>query len=165
MQEERDANLRLILAIAGPLLYYQLFHPQWDRIWYLLYDIPTLPVGFGFFGGILARLIGGERRRALRELAVLGTAVVFGAGAQFGGWPLSGHLTVALTVGIQEATDRRNPRWLRLCALTTIAMLLFIRTFYPQTPVMGSLFNTCAALILGTLLGILALLLRPRVLL
>lgn len=80
-------------------------------------------------------------------------ATVFGAGAQFGGRPLSGHLTVALTVGIQEATDRRNGMMLRVFAVTPIAMLLFIRTFCPQTPLMGSVVNTCTALLLGTLLG------------
>lgn len=152
---------RLISAVAGTLLYYQLFHPQWGKLWWTLYDIPTLPVAFGFLGAILTRLQRGERRRALRELTVLGIATLFGAGAQFGCWPLSGHLTVALTVGIQEATDRRNPLWLRAFALAPVAMLLFIRTFCPQTPLMGNRFNTCAALLLGTLLGGSACLLRP----
>ncbi len=153
--------LRLVLAVAGTLLYRHLFHPQWDQVWYLLYDIPALPVAFSFFGATLIRLRSGERRRAIRELVLLGIAVGFGAGAQFGGWPLSGHLTVALTVGIQEATDRRNGIQLRLFALSPVVMLLFIRTFCPQTPLMGNVFNTCAALVIGTLLGGIALLCRP----
>ena len=153
--------LRLIVAVAGTLLYNRIFHPQWDRLWWMLYDIPTLPVAFGFLGGILTRLQEGERRRAVRELVILGIATAFGAGAQFGHWPLSGHLTVALTVGIQEVTDRRSPLWLRVFALTPIAMLLFIRTFCPQTPLMGNVFNTCAALTVGSLLGLIALLCRP----
>ena len=154
--------LRLVLAVAGTLLYYQLFHPQWGKLWWTLYDIPTLPVAFGFLGAILTRLRSGERRRALHELIVLCIATVCGAGAQFGNWPLSGHLTVALTVGIQEATDRRNPIWLRAFAVTPVVLLLFIRTFCPQTPLMGNRFNTCAALLLGTLLGGMAWLLRPE---
>jgi hypothetical protein len=153
--------LRLILAFTGTLLYYHLFHPQWNRLWYLLYDIPTLPVVFGFLGAILTRLRSGERRRSLPELIILGIAVGFGAGAQFGNWPLSGHLTVALTVGIQEAADRRNPVWLRALSLIPVVMLLFIRIFCPQTPLMGSLFNTCTALAIGMLLGGIALLCRP----
>ena len=148
-------------AVAGTLLYRQLFHPQWDRPGFLLYDIPTLPVVFSFAGAILARFRRGEIRQTLPELISLLTATVLGAGAQFGHWPLSGHLTVALTTGIQEAADRRNSPALRVCALSPVLILVCIRTFCPQTPLMGNAFNTVSALCLGTALGLIALRCKP----
>ncbi len=138
-----------------------MFQPQWDRPGFLLYDIPTLPVVFSFAGAILARFRRGEIRRTLPELVSLLLATILGAGAQFGHWPLSGHLTVALTVGMQEAADRRNRPALRGIAFAPVVILVCIRTFWPQTPLMGSAFNTVSALCLGTAMGLIAFRCKP----
>jgi hypothetical protein len=144
---------RLSAALAGTVLYYYDLRLDWSNPLLALYDAPTLCIAFGFGGSALYRLGTGARREGGVKLAALLLAVFFASGAEYRSWPLSGHLTVAVSVGVQEAADRQNPLWLRGAVLLPILLLVAIRTFWPQMPQMDSPFNTVAGLLVGGLIG------------
>ncbi|HLK57597.1 MAG TPA: hypothetical protein VKU00_13615 [Chthonomonadaceae bacterium] len=153
---------RLVMAVLGTAIYYMVNAPDWRNRFLLLYDIPTLPVAFACAGELLFRLASGERAAAWIRLIGLLVAVGCGAGAQYKAWPLSGHLTVATTVALLQLSSVRDPLAWRLLSLLPILLLIGIRTFRPQTALMGNTFNTCSGLILGALIGSAVLLLLPR---
>ena len=144
---------RLILALLGTLAYYMLNMPEWDNPYFLFYDIPTLPVAFACAGELMFQLSAGEKSYAGIRLAGLLVAAACGAGAQYRSWPLSGHLTVATTVALMQLSAQREPLPWRLISLLPLLLLLGIRTFRPQTTLMGNTFNTISGVLIGALIG------------
>lgn len=141
------------LALVGTWGYFRLYAPDWRNRYCLLYDVPTLPVAFAFAGETLYWLLTENRAEAWPRLAALLLAVGCAAGAQYRSWPLSGHLTVAVTVGVLTAADDRNALLWRLLALLPIVLLIGIRTFRPQSALMGDRANTRTGIVLGLLIG------------
>jgi len=144
---------RLVFAVVGTGGYGLLYRPGWSNLFLLLYDVPTLLLSFSFAGNVLRNLFVSRSAGHGALLGVLLLALVCGYGAQYRSWPLSGHLTVALTVGIIEAGNRQNPPSLKGAALLPAALLVLIRTFWPQSEWMGNRLNTVVALLVGGLLG------------
>jgi len=145
--------LPLLCAILGVMGYKRGYRPDWRNPYLLLYDIPTLPVAFAFAGMALQRLLHGDVARGGVYTAALLLAVLIAAGVQYASWPLSGHLTVATTVGCLEMTDCRHLLWWRILTLTPIVLLVWIRIFRPQSALMADRGNTLRGVLAGLLLG------------
>jgi hypothetical protein len=144
---------RIAAALLGTWLYARLNAPNWHNRYHLLYDVPTLPVAFAYAGESLCRFCLGDVSGAGIRIAALLAALGCGCGAQYGSWPLSGHLTVAVTVGTLTVAEPNNPLLWRLFALLPVVLLVVIRCYRPQSVLMSSTFNTLTGLLLGALLG------------
>jgi len=146
---------RLVFAGVGIGGYWLLFRTDWSNPFLLLYDVPTLGLAFSLGGSLVGRLVLQEARRgeAVRG-AVLLTALGLSLVTKCCGLPFSGHLVLVWTVALLEAGNAQNPRWFWLAAFVPALLLILIRTFWPQTLLMGTHAYTVTALLLGTLLGL-----------
>jgi hypothetical protein len=88
--------------------------------------------------------------------------VVVGFGVQYAGWPFSGHLVAATSAAVLEAGDAGNPKWFRIGVFVPVTALLLIRLLWPQMPRMAIDADTFSGLLLGGVIGGLALLLTGR---
>lgn len=158
MSEKKDPKMqnpvwlwRLVFAVAGTGGYWLLFRPEWRNPFLLLYDVPTLGLCFSLVGRLgLQEARRGDVVRWPLLLMALGLAL----GVQYRGWPCSGHLLWVWMVALLEAGDVQNPLWFRFTVFVPALLLILIRTFRPQTPLMATHANTVNALLLGTALGI-----------
>lgn len=148
---------RTLFAALGTGGYWLLHRPDWSNPFLTLYDVPTLLLAFSYAGAILGDLCRGASSAHVVRLVGLFCVLVFADGAEYWAWPISGHLTVAVTVGLMEAGDALNPRWLRWSALLPSVLLVLVRTFWPQSELMGIWLNTVTALFVGGLLGAIGL--------
>jgi len=150
---------RLGFALVGIGVYWLLFPSALQRPVFILYDIAAIGIVCSLGGSLVGRLVAGRLMGgdSVRALALL-VCVLVGFGVEYGGWPFSGHLTAALAAGMIEAGDRGSPLWFRTGALAPAAVVVLIRTLWPQIPEMGIHAYTASGLLLGTAIGVLALL-------
>jgi hypothetical protein len=146
---------RLAGAMALLLAYWLAFRPAWPALAPLFYDIPTLTV-VGSFGGAALLGLAAREADAPARLAVLAAVALIGAGVELRHWPLSGHLTAAVTVGLLEASSGRSPSWLRAAACAPVLVLILIRTLWPQTTLMGRGTYTVTAIAAGLAIALAA---------
>jgi hypothetical protein len=154
---------RLSWAVLGTAGYWLLRRPDWTNPALLLYDVPTLALSFSLAGSVVGRLVVRQARKGDRALLALLTVLLgMALGVEHLGWPFSGHLLWASASAVLECGDRQNPRWFRVAALMPAVLLVGIRTFCPQTPLMGTRAYTVSALVLGAVMGAVGLRMRAR---
>jgi hypothetical protein len=140
-----------------------LFPTDWSNIFLLLYDVPTLGLSCSLAGSMIGRLVLQEARPGdVVRWPLLVIALWLALGVKYRGWPFSGHLLWAWMAALLEAGDPQNPLWFRFAVFVPAALLILIRTFRPQTPLMAIHANTVTALLVGTLLGLGGLALLAR---
>jgi hypothetical protein len=66
---------------------------------------------------------------ASRELVGVTAALVIGRCVRHGSWPVSGHLTMALTVPWLAGADRHAPAWWRAKVWLPAGCFLLVGTF------------------------------------
>jgi hypothetical protein len=152
-----------MFAVVGTGGYWLLYRTDWRNPFLLLYDVPTLGLSFSLGGSVVGRLILQEARSGdVVRLPLLLTALVLALGVRYCGWPFSGHLLWAWTVALLEAGDAQNPLWFRFAVFVPALLLILIRTFRPQIPLMATHAYTVTALLLGTILGVGGLVMLAR---
>jgi hypothetical protein len=153
---EASTWVRIAAAAVCVLIYHRIYTPDWRNPALLLYDVPTIALAGSFAAGSLSSLADSPARGFV-YLAAVTLALLAGWGAGYRQWPLSGHLTVAITAGGLEAANTANMPWFRLAALVPSTVLICIRTLWPQFPLMGNHGNTITGCLAGMAIVALAL--------
>lgn len=125
------------------------FSRSWQDWWHTVYDLAAAPVSFAFIAAVLLEAIteGTSPAWWARAWMVLPMTVV-ASGAQFLGWPISGHLTdLPMAAAGHTLSGRVSRPWLVVCWLMLLPVL-YIRwqVFDLQ---FGSHMRTQDALIVG----------------
>lgn len=145
-----------ISALVGTLGYRLFVKFDWTNKFWFLYDVPTVPVASGFAGLWLIIGFGGDWGSAFPILTLFLVVVGLASGAQFRGWPLSGHLAVITFVSALTPWNEVSPNWLLPLAPFSLGLVLWIRTFKPQSPVMAKRLPTVTGILTGCFCALLA---------
>ncbi|NCO42639.1 MAG: hypothetical protein COZ06_33765 [Armatimonadetes bacterium CG_4_10_14_3_um_filter_66_18] len=128
---------RLSFAALGTAGHWLLRRSDWTNPPLLLYDVPTLTLSFSLAGSVVGRLVTRQARTGDRGLlGLLCALLVLSAVGEPLGWPFSGHLLWATASAVLECGEAQNAKWFRVAAFLPAALLVGIRTFFPQTRLM-----------------------------
>ena len=149
-KDKRQPAAQIFLALVGASAFCYYSYSWIDPV-HLLYDIPAGIATFAFVAQLPLELYrDGPRPFWLYRFAMLAGMTIATVGRQYGGWPISGHLSCVLAVALVQGADPRLYRVERILYWVPVPIVLYLRLALLEH---DGHWGTCIAIIFALLWG------------